>query len=184
MTYRCLNFDNYALKTLYLADMMKIKDWRNAQMNVLRQNVVLTDETQENYYLNIIVPSYQAKEPQILVFGFRFHDYLIGYGGLTNIDWKSKRAEVSFLIDTARTINIEQYCIDFEMFLKIIKSFAFIELKINRLFTETYANRPFHVEVLERNGFKHEGRLKQHVYIDGIFIDSLIHGCLKECKDV
>ena len=26
-------------------------------------------------------------------------DHFIGYGGLTNIDWGSRRAEVSFLVD-------------------------------------------------------------------------------------
>jgi len=48
------------------------------------------------------------------------------------------------------------------------------------LFTETYDIRPRHVAILEMNGFKLEGRLIDHVLIDGKYIDALIHGCVND----
>jgi len=119
-------------------------------------------------------------QPKQLLFGYWQNDELIGYGGLTNTDWLSRRSEISFLLGTARTLDYENYAQDFSVFLGLLKRVAFAELGFNRLFTETFDIRPWHVKVLEENNFRFEGRLKQHVLIEGCYVDSLMHGCLKE----
>ena len=65
------------------------------------------------------------------------------------------------------------------LFLVIIQQIAFESLKFNRIYTETFDMRPNHISILEKNGFKLEGRLRSHNNINGIFYDSLIHGVLK-----
>ena len=61
-----------------------------------------------------------------------------------------------------------------------MKRVAFDDLGFNRLFTETYAFRHEHISLLEKNGFRFEGKMKQHTMINGTFVDSLLHGYLRE----
>ena len=183
--YRCLSEpvywnNNYCLTTIRYQDIMLIKKWRNEQIKVLRQNRFLTDEEQENYYRNIIIPSLKSESPPIILFSYLFRDTCIGYGGLTNIEWHSRRAEISFLLDTKFAFDVLKYNECFKTFLALIKKVAFEDLNLNRLYTETYDLRPYHITILEESGFILEGRLRQHVRVGNDYIDSLIHGFLKE----
>lgn len=170
----------YVLSPLREMDIYDIKTWRNEQIDLLRQKVVLTDQDQAEYYRSRVVPGFTELKPEMVLFSFLEHDRCIGYGGLVHIDWENKRAEVSFLLQTQRVRDSEQYRTEFSTFLHLMKEVAFTELPLNRIFTETYDIRPGHVSVLEQNGFVLEGRLRQHVFIRGRFVDSLIHGCVKE----
>ena len=66
------------------------------------------------------------------------------------------------------------------MFIRLIKKVLFEDLNFNRIFTETYDIRPHHISILEKNGFQLEGRMREHIQINNKFVDSLIHGFLKE----
>lgn len=173
-------FDKYSISPLRKKDLFSIMKWRNEQIQILRQSRILTKDDQMKYYKRHIYPSYRKSEPSIILFSFLLKGKCIGYGGLTNIDWGSKRSELSFLLKTSRFNSNNLYNKEFSIFLKLIKEVAFMELKFNRLFTETFDIRQKHIEILERNGFRIEGRLNEHVIIDGKARDSLIHGILKK----
>ena len=184
-TYKCLKSlkyedDDYSIVSLREQDIYKIKDWRNAQMDVLRQNKKLTDNDQEIYFKQAILPTFSQNYPKQILFSFLKSKKCIGYGGLTNIDWESKRGEMSFLVDKELTKNDEIYTNLFISYIKLLKIVTFEELKFNRLFTETFDIRPLHISILETCGFHFEGKMKQHVLINDKFVDSLIHGFLKE----
>lgn len=188
MKYLCLNHGSYSsgeysVTAIRELDIYLIKEWRNAQIAVLRQKRPLTNDRQKAYYNNVVRPSFEMGQPNIILFSYLLGSNCIGYGGLTNIDWNARRAEISFILDTDRIVDTRQYQQDFGAFLSLMKRIAFDELGLNRLFTETYDIRPWHVAVLENNGFEFEGRLKQHVYIEGRLVDSLMHGCLREQYD-
>ena len=157
--------------------------WRNEQIDVLRQNRLLTEADQDRYYREVVEPSFSEDRPRIILFSYLRDEDCIGYGGLTNIDWDSRRAEISFLVDTDRTRDLKVYREDFSVFLRLMKRIAFGALQFNRLFAETFDIRPHHIRILEDNGFRLEGRMRQHVIIRGRPVDSLIHGCLKEYCD-
>lgn len=169
---------SYELLSLRREDIYSIKAWRNAQMKVLRQKRVLTDGDQKKYYDTVIAPSYTEPEPEQILFSYLQASECIGYGGLVNVAWEDRRAEVSFLLNPQLTQDDSQYQLLFSIFLKMLKSCAFEVLKFNRLFTETFDLRPTHITTLEENGFIFEGRLKGHVLIEGACVDSLIHGCI------
>lgn len=173
-------YHDFFIVALRRQDIYKIKEWRNSQLDVLRQKRPLTDADQENYYINAVEPTFKQANPKIMLFSFIQNDSCIGYGGLTNIDWEARRFELSFLVDPAIYHNEEQYENCFSAFITLIKRAAFEDLGFNRMFTETYDIRPFHISILEKNGFRFEGRMLQHVIINEKFIDSLIHGFLKE----
>lgn len=172
----------YKITPIRLADMLHIKQWRNEQIDVLRQSKPISDDEQLRYYSEIIKPSFKNENTRIMLFSYFLNDHLVGYGGLTNLDWVNKRAEISYLIETKRSYehNGVQYEEDFSSFLRLMKKIAFTELNLNRLYTETFDIRPLHIQTLQDNGFLFEGRMKEHVHLNGQFVDSLLHGCTKE----
>ena len=173
-------FENYSLVSLRQQDIFLIKNWRNAQLDVLRQKNTLTNKNQKEYFKIRIVPTFTLTQPPQILFSYLLNNDCIGYGGLTNIDWDSKRAEMSFLVNPERTLEKKMYEKDFGNYITLINMVVFNDLQFNRLFTETYDMREIHISILENCGFNLEGRLKQHVIINGNYIDSLIHGFLKE----
>jgi len=174
----------YILTPLREQDIFRIKDWRNAQLDVLRQKSELTNEDQERYYHNIVKPTFTHPAPTQMLFSFLLNTECIGYGGITNIDWESKRVELSFLLDNKRVFIDTVYINEFSIFIALIKQLVFDDLLFNRIFTDTYDIRPLHISILEKNGFLFEGRMRQHVVINGKFVDSLIHGFLREQYDL
>jgi RimJ/RimL family protein N-acetyltransferase len=189
MSYKCLKknvlaIDNYSIVPFRQKDLYLIKDWRNIQMDILRQEKVLTSNDQDLYFANYISPAFSQKNPKQILFSYLLNDECIGYGGLTNIAWKSKRAELSYLVNPTRTKPKNLYGKEFSIFISMIKKVVFSDLKFNRIYTETFDIRPFHILILEKNGFKNEGRLRQHSIIKGKLTDSIIHGFLKEENDL
>lgn len=171
---------DYAITSFRKEDLQLIKCWRNEQLRVLRQQTALTDEDQTRYYQEFIAPSMTTASPRIILVSYLHKGACIGYGGLTNVDWETRRAEVSYLAETSRTTNLTQYAQDFAMFLSLLKVLAFDCIGLNRMFTETYDIRAHHIAVLEASGFHLEGRLRQHIAIEGTFADVLFHGILRE----
>jgi RimJ/RimL family protein N-acetyltransferase len=174
-----LMIGEYRLVPIREQDIFPIMEWRNAQIDVLRQNNKLTRDDQEKYYREVILATFGQQVPSQMLFSFLLNNDCIGYGGITHIDWLSKRSELSFLLDSHRAADAEIYAREFTVFLRLMKKLVFEELQFNRLFTETYDVRPLHVSVLEKNGFVPEGRMRQHVNIQGSVHDALIHGIVK-----
>ena len=155
-----------------------IRQWRNSQLNVLRQIRPISEQQQEKYFTENIWPSMLSSTPTTILMSYLHKAEPIGYGGLVQIAWEDLRAEVSFLVAPERAAIPEIYAEDFRRFLGLLKCLAFDGLGFNRLFTETYDIRQMHIEILEVSGFVREGVMRQHVRIDGRFTDSIIHGCL------
>lgn len=183
--YKCLNqnqylYQNYELIPIREEDIMLIKDWRNAQIAVLRQKKPLTEQAQRQYFEQVIWPTFIMDRPPQILFSFLKDNICIGYGGLVHISWEDKRGEVSFLLNPERVENKKVYREDFLAYLHLLKEVAYKDLQFNRLTGETYDLRPYHVSIMEEAGFRLEGRMKRHIYHDGVYVDSLIHGHLPE----
>lgn len=182
--YTCLRIQvfergPYRLEPLREADLPAIKDWRNAQIDILRQAAPLTDADQARYYRQVVAPLFAQARPSQVLFSFLRDGHCIGYGGLVYLDWSHLRSEISFLVEPGRAQDERAYVEDFSNYLQLIEAVAFRDLGLNRLYTETFDIRPTHIGVLEANGFEFEGRMKQHVKIGDQFVDSVIHGCLR-----
>ena len=176
------SFQNYKLIPIREEDIQLIKNWRNDQIDILRQEEPITREQQIDYYNQVIKKSFSDKKPTLMLFSFLHNDSCIGYGGLTNIDWNTKNAELSFLADPTRTSVPQMYENDLTSFLHLIFELIFDELNFTRIFTETYDVRPVHISILEKHGFQLEKRLKQHKRIHDTLVDVLIHSCVKNVK--
>lgn len=183
--YKCLKndsycFDGYQLVPIRSEDIFLIMEWRNAQISVLRQNEPLTRPKQMEYFDRVIWPSLEIEHPSQILFSFLEEGVCIGYGGLVHINWEDRWGEVSFLLNPERIANEKLYRDDFLAYLSLLKVVAYGDLRFNRLTAETYDTRPFHVSILEEAGFMLEGRMKNHVCLNGRYVDSLIHGHLQE----
>ncbi len=168
----------FSLRVVQDADIELIRRWRNDQLDVLRQAYPTSFEEQVAYFERKIWPSMNADRPENILLTYLEEGKPIGYGGLVHIAWEHRRAEISFLLDPSFTCAPRIYERYFSNYLTMIKAFGFSILGLNRLYTETYESRCWHIQILESNGFLLEGKLRQHVFIDDAGIDSLMHGIL------
>ncbi len=166
------------LRAVQPADIEAIRQWRNAQMDVLRQSAVITPEAQQRYFAEHVWPGKTSPQPPQILLAIERHGQLIGYGGLVHIVWAYRRAEISFLLEPHLERNTPLLADCFTRFLRLLQTLAFEDLQLQRLTTETYAHRPVHIQALEAAGHRLEGRLKAHVLVDGKPCDALVHGLL------
>jgi len=160
-----------------------IRQWRNAQMDVLRQSHPIAAEAQIDYFARQIWPDKAQARPANILLVIEEDGEPVGYGGLVHIAWEHERAEISFLVKPEIAADLPHYRRCFLGFLGLAERLAFDQLGLHRLFTETYAIREDHMAVLDEAGFRREGRMRHHVRIDGRPVDSILHGRVNERED-
>lgn len=93
-------------RPLSLEDMEQIRLWRNEVPETLRTPFVLTAEQQQQYYKDVICDrrsttrywAFISPRPGSTPAFNAYSSELIGYGGLENIQWENRLAEISILI--------------------------------------------------------------------------------------
>ena len=178
--YKCLTtqqfvFQEYKLIPIRNEDKENIRNWRNEQIEILRQKEILTPEKQEEYFIHVVSKLFDLEYPPQILWSFFENDILIGYGGLVHIDWESKNAEISFLTATERAQDSDRFFNDWSAFLKMVIKIADVYFNFIKIYTYAYDIRPLLNSVLEKSGFQLEARLKQHVIVKKTSCDVLIH---------
>lgn len=178
--YKCLSQQefksgNYKLIPIRDEDKYEIMQWRNEQIDILRQKEPLTKEKQDWYYKNVVDKLFEQEKPDQILFSFLENDVLIGYGGLVHIDWESQNGEVSFITATQRNKGREQFINDWLSYLKILQEMVLKHLKFIKIYTYSYDSRPWLYEALVQSSFREEARLKNHISVGGKLHDVLIH---------
>ena len=174
------SFENYALLPLRYEDISKIKKWRNDQISILRQNKILTDADQENYYQELVEKSFFNPKPNEILFSFLLDDTCIGYGGMVYVDWDKKTAEISFITETKRANLNKIYQNDFTAFTTILFRISFSELLFNKLTTETYGIRTNTLRILDQLGFQLKKIDEKKILINNEMYDSFHHEYLEK----
>ena len=169
----------YAISSIKLEDAESIRIWRNQQISALRQSSILSKDEQSSYFKKVIEPSFSDEEPRQILLRYTLKNDLIGYGGLVHLNWPDRKGEVSFLLDTNRTKDKDQYTIECKTFLKLIKKCAFEKLGLNKISTYAYSHRENHVQSIENAGFTREGILRQDTIVDGNWVDAILSSCLR-----
>jgi RimJ/RimL family protein N-acetyltransferase len=168
--------NGYSLRPVQWTDREHIRQWRNAQLDVLRQVEPLTESDQDRYFAETVFPQFSQEKPAQFMFAFFEGNNLIGYGALVHIHWGDHRAEVSFLADPSR-LNPTIFSSDWTTYLSLLKPIA-RSLGMHKLTTETYSLRSDLIPILEANGFVQEGVLREHHLVEKTFSDSHVHGFL------
>lgn len=186
-TYKCLSFNHFTLGDYSLVpirdeDKYSIMEWRNKQIDILRQKELLTKEKQENYFKNVVNQLFEKEQPEQILWSFLYKDELIGYGGLVHIDWDAKNAEISFILSNERNNNTNIFKTDWSNYLKIITDIAQNILHFNKIYTYAYDLRDYYFEVMYEQKFSLEARLKKHICIKEKLHDVLILSKIFETK--
>ncbi len=186
-SYKCLQqqefvLGNYKIVPIRLEDRFEILQWRNEQINILRQKESLTTEKQDWYFENVVKNLFDEQQPTQLLFSFLEDSTLIGYGGLVHIDWQSKNAEISFLLESKRNANSLYFRSLFCIFLDLIIKIGFGELNFIKLHTTCYKieERKGYIEIIELNEFVLEGELKYHIKINNKLVSVLIYSLFNQ----
>jgi len=166
------------LRAVAPEDIELIRQWRNAQMDVLRQSLPISREEQQRYFSEHVWPYMGSLCPPQLLLSIERQGVLIGYGGLVHFDWEARRAEISFLLRPELESQPEALSEIFLEYLDVIYELAFVYLGLHRLTTETFEFRKVHLKVMEESGLKLEGILRGHVLVGGELMSSYLHGIL------
>jgi hypothetical protein len=82
-------------------------------------------------------------------------------------------AEISFLMDTK--LEKEYFQVLWSNFLNLIETVAFDDLKFHKIYTYAYDIRPQLFKLLNDCEYTNEAVLREHVCINGVFENVLIH---------
>jgi len=173
---------DYSLIPLRNEDRYQIMDWRNEQIFHLRQTELLTKEKQDFYFTNVIDKLFDQDLPKQILFSFLKDNECIGYGGLVHINWKDMNAEVSLVLNAE--FNNHFFIETWTKYLSLLKTIAFKDLNLYKIFTYAFDIRPKLYKALENSGFTEESRLKEHCNINGKFLDVVYHSCFNQYHHV
>lgn len=178
--YSCLSKNIFVVEDNKLVpiryeDRFAIMKWRNEQMYHLRQDKLLTEKSQDDYFNGTLAKLFDQEKPNQILFSYLKNDKCIGYGGLVHVNWIERTAEVSFIMETSLEEN--EFDLHWSTYLYLLKKIAFEELKLKLLHTYAYDLRPFLYPTLEKNNFKVKEHLKDEIEIDGKKTDVFIHEC-------
>ncbi|WP_421947833.1 GNAT family N-acetyltransferase [Phaeodactylibacter xiamenensis] len=165
--------DPYRIVPIRMEDRYDIMKWRNEQIYHLRQDKVLTKESQDYYFSNVVSTLFDQDFPSQILFSYLDEQRCIGYGGLVHINWMDRNAEISFIIDT----KLEKHAFHhhWSKYLALIEKVGFEDLKLHKLYVYAFDLRPHLYEALEYNNYFMDARLKDHCLLDGTYTDIVIH---------
>jgi len=112
------------------------------------------------------------KAKKKLIFAIEIEKEVVGCVALESIEWH--RAEIGYWLSKKYWNNgIISDAI------KIITNIGFKNLKLKRIYADVVANNKASIKVLEKNGYKYEGRLRKNLLKDGKLIDCLLYARVK-----
>lgn len=172
------SFAEFTIIPIKFEHRFDIMKWRNEQMYHLRQTKLLTEEDQNDYFVNVIDKLFDQNLPNQILFSYLKNDTCIGYGGLVHINWVDKHAEISFIMDTKLEKGFFKY--HWSNYLKLIEEVAFKELKLHKLFVYAFDLRPHLYATLEENNYFLDARLNHHCLFNGDYLDVVIYSKINE----
>ena len=185
--YRCLkqqqySLGDYSIVPLRYEDRFAIMKWRNEQIYHLRQARPLTEDDQQRYFDNVVAKLFDNPKPDQILFSYLEKGVCIGYGGLVHINWIDRNGEISFIMNTQ--LEAEHFAEHWSNYLTMLKSIAFDDLGLHKIYTYAFDLRPHLYTMLEANGYKREATLKEHCFFNGEYKDVVLHSLWNERYEV
>lgn len=155
-------------------DLPLIKEWRNKYFEYFRQSKFLNDVDQEEWIKSIGTDnSREYKNIMFAVIPGGLTNKIIGICGLTNIDWKNKNAELSFITENY----VDDRC--FEILDRLLY-WCFNNYGLHTAWVEIYGNDSHKKKLLAKYGFKRTGYKKDNYYWHGRYWNSLFYCMTKK----
>lgn len=161
------------LRAVEKKDLKRLRDWRNDPdvKKFTREYRELSMQNQMQWLESL------AKDKNTMMFAVETKKRkLIGCTGLTYIDWKNSRAEVSIYIGD-KNYKGKGYGTDT---LKTLMRYGFEELNLHMLFGEIFEYNKANIRLFEKCGFKRDGVLRHRLYRDGKYWNSVVYSILRD----
>jgi len=166
------------LRALEKEDLPSLKEWRNSLhvRKSTREYKLLNLINQKNWFESI----HQSNPPKDIMFGIlNKRKKLIGVTGLTYIDWKNRNSEISIYFSTKNW----QAKHEAKEVINLIMEYGFEELNLNRLYVEIFSLMKENVKLFKKMKFIKEGQLREKIWRQNKWWDTLIFSKLaKEYK--
>jgi RimJ/RimL family protein N-acetyltransferase len=169
-----LSMGDYHIVPIRFGDRYEIMKWRNEQIYHLRQTKPLTPSDQDRYFEEVVAKLFDQEQPEQILFSYLEGEKCIGYGGLVHINWTDRNAELSFIMDTKLESDFFEF--HWSNYLKLIEQVAFEDIKLHKIYTFAFDLRPYLYLIFEKNKYKKEAVLKEHICHNNAFINAVIHG--------
>ncbi len=155
-------------------DLALLRDWRNQDRlrRLFREYRLLNMVNQERWLERI---SLSRSDDMFMVL---LDGKPVGICGLTHINWKDRSAEVSYHLGVTSS-PAQNVAIGIDVY-EFLKKKGFGEYNLHRLLGEAFAYNPGGIKLAEKCGFKQEGVLRETVFCDGKYWDSVIVGMLAD----
>jgi len=167
-------------------ELVKLRELKLSDAEFIAKNAKDRDITK---YTFVIAPPFDLKTAQKFIrkankeikdktayeFGIELNDTkeLIGTINLFNINQKNKNAEIGFwLAKEFWNKGLSDQSLD------LMLEFGFNKLKLERIQGRVLDKNESAQKLLERTGFKLEGRLRQKTFLNNQWFDDLIYGLL------
>ena len=170
---------SYALVPVRRADMEPLRRWRNDQRHDLGQDEEIPFAEQVLFWSEMVAPGQATPEPARMLFALLLRERLAGVGELAGIDWFHRRARLEVVLETSRAGRTAICRTETLLAVRLLQRIAFGELGLRRLTATSTPRRRHHQALLEECGFRPEGRLREHLCLDGEWHDLVLHGILR-----
>jgi RimJ/RimL family protein N-acetyltransferase len=166
------------LRALEKEDLPSLKIWRNSLhvRKSTREYKLLNMINQKNWFESI----HQSTPPKDIMFGIlNKRKKLVGVTGLTYIDWKNRNSEISVYFSTKNW----QAKPEAKEVINLVMEYGFEELNLNRLYVEIFSLMKENIELFTKMKFIKEGQLREKIWRQNKWWDTLIFSKLaKEYK--
>jgi RimJ/RimL family protein N-acetyltransferase len=163
------------LRALTRDDMKRQVDFENEPQNAILDSGRPRPQTLED--LLAVYDKYAGKEqPNRVDFAIEADGKYIGLCNLRDADLTDRRCELGIAIG------------DHDYWGKgygrevigLLLEYAFRHMNLNRVFLTTNSDNERAIRCYRACGFIEEGRLRQHVWIDGHYVDEIVMGVLRD----
>lgn len=180
--------EKICLSEVLRRDIEKLREWYNSPewKATEREYRIIGEIHQERWFESLtdarnqvvfsVVEAKQTELPKGVIEGERkkYAGKLVGFTGVTHINWVYRTGEVDIMIDP------EQRGLGYGIeAVEMILDHAFLTLNLNMMFAEVYELNDASRKLFKKVGFQEDGRRRAIYYWDGKYQDSILFSMLK-----
>lgn len=160
------------LTAVEYSDLFTLLNWRNLPSfrQYFREHRELSEQQHLKWFESTQNSDWATEYPFAIKFN-QNHE-LIGYASVNHINWINRNGQISLFIGKDH-LYIDSFGWAIET-VKLIHEFAFEVLNLTKLFVELYSNDRHKIDLFTKLGYIEEARLKNHIFKNGLVLDSYI----------
>jgi RimJ/RimL family protein N-acetyltransferase len=168
--------DDLRLRAIERDDLSKFTAWLNdPEVRAgLLFHLPLSNTREEKWY-EWVLKQPPEEHPMVIEVKIEGSWHMVGDIGFSSIDQRCRSAEVGILIGEKGYWNQGLGT----RAMRLMLNHGFQTLNLNRVELEVYENNLRAIRSYEKVGFVHEGRKRQRMYKDGVYLDVLMMSVLR-----